>query len=226
MSEIVDKAKALVSTYEQVLKHTRDERDALRAELAKEKANASLVGTWEQAARKAAAEDGVQFVGPNTIFALSDKLRAERDRLVADNARLRKALNGVCKLRKKTEATHQAAYEAMFKLPGRKAFEDATEALAAPPAQSLASHDAALLREVANLIRQTTPEPVDGVPESFGAHQGRMYAIEQIESEADRIEKETHHARPEGGGEVVARNRWKLPHGARAGAQRNSRASA
>lgn len=59
---------------------------ALRAELAKEKANASLVGTWEQAARKAAGEDGVQFVGPNTIFAVSDKLRAERDTLRAELA--------------------------------------------------------------------------------------------------------------------------------------------
>lgn len=68
---------------------------ALRAELAKEKANASLVGTWEQAARKAAGEDGVQFVGPNTIFAVSDKLRADRDRLAADNARLRAALEEV-----------------------------------------------------------------------------------------------------------------------------------
>jgi hypothetical protein len=64
------------------------------------------------------------------------------------------------------------------------------ESLAATPAQSLAAVKAAALREVANLIRQTTPEPVDGVPESFGAHQGRMYAIEQIESDADRIEKE------------------------------------
>jgi len=53
-----------------VLQHVASleaERDALRAELAKEKANASLVGTWEQAARKAAGEDGVQFVGDAII---------------------------------------------------------------------------------------------------------------------------------------------------------------
>lgn len=64
------------------------------------------------------------------------------------------------------------------------------EALAATPAQSLASVKGEALREVANLIRQTTPEPVDGMPETFGEHEGRMYAIEQIESEADRIEKD------------------------------------
>jgi cell division protein FtsB len=64
------------------------------------------------------------------------------------------------------------------------------ELIAATPAQSLAALKAAALREVANLIRQTTPEPVDGVPESFWAHERRMYAIEQAESEAARIEKE------------------------------------
>lgn len=64
------------------------------------------------------------------------------------------------------------------------------EFVAATPAQSLAEIKAAALREVAKLIRQTTPDPVDGMPETFGEHEGRMYAIEQIESEADRIETE------------------------------------
>lgn len=150
--------------------------DQLRAELAAAKANASLVGTWEQAARKAAGEDGVQFVGPNTIFAVSDKLRAERDQLTAHVERLVGALQKI----------RLVCDEAMHGDP----MQLAIDALAATPAQSIAEVKAAALREVANLIRQTTPEPVDGVPESFGAHQGRMYAIEQIESDADRIEKE------------------------------------
>lgn len=159
----------------------------LRAELAKEKANASLVGTWEQAARKAAGEDGVQFVGPNTIFAVSDKLRAERTALAAHVERIVGALN---------RAHEQAARQlAEPRNHGNDQFvltDIATiceRALAATPAQSLAAHDRMLLLEVANLIRQTTPDPIDGLPESFGSHQGRMYALEQILAEADRIER-------------------------------------
>lgn len=108
--------------------------------------------------------------------------KEERTALAAHVERLEKALKGVCKLRKKTEATHQAAYEAMFKLPGRKAFEDAADALAA--------HDAdvkvAVLREVADKLRSEESSNSNLHAEFIEAE-----AI-QIKAEADRIEKGKH----------------------------------
>jgi hypothetical protein len=109
------------------LRRVTAERDQLRAELAKEKANASLVGTWEQAARKAAGEDGVQFVGPNTIFAVSDKLRAENTALAAHVERLRVFLIWLDRIGGLGLEVHARI----------------TEALAATPAQSLAARDVA-----------------------------------------------------------------------------------
>ena len=107
---------------------------------------------------------------------------AERTALAAHVERLVGVLAGVCKLRKRTEATHQAAYEAMFKLPGRKAFEDAADALAA--------HDAdvkvAVLREVADKLRSEESSNSNLHAEFIEAE-----AI-QIKAEADRIEKGKH----------------------------------
>lgn len=78
MSEIVDKAKALVSTYEQLLEHTRNERDQLRAELARLQRNEDCVQrliVW-------ANENGWNGVDNSKILdsfiiGLFDALRAE-----------------------------------------------------------------------------------------------------------------------------------------------------
>ena len=63
-----------------------------------------------------------------------------------------------------------------------------TGILAATPAQSLAKCKADAMREIANLIRQTTPS--EPWPERGDWKQGRVYAIEQIESEAERLQEE------------------------------------
>ena len=185
MSEIVDKAKALVSTYEQLLEHTRTERDQLRAELAAAKEE---IQTWRLRHRDA-MDTATRKVEQ------AEDVAAERDRLAADNARLRSALELWQRIPFVFEGFGDRGELFVFSpVYYHNSMSVTRDALAATPAQSIAAHDAALLREVMNLIRQTTPDPVDGVPESFGAHQGRMYAIEQIGAEADRIEKEAPHA--------------------------------
>ena len=201
MSEIVDKAKALMSTYEQLLEQTRNERDAIRAELAAAK---NLLARIHR--------DGghhTEAVGFSQSVADADAkvsewllVAEERTALAAHVERLEKALKRIMGPLSAPDADGliedaTCTYCDMSSLDGCDEDcprEIAAEALAATPAQSLAAHDAAtkvaVLEEVANLIRQTTPDPVDGVPESFGSHQGRMYALEQILAEADRIAKE------------------------------------
>jgi len=63
--------------------------------------------------------------------------------------------------------------------------------LAATPAQSLAACKADTLREIANLIQQTTPGRTSQYDDyGSGKEDGRHYAIEQIESEAERLQEE------------------------------------
>jgi hypothetical protein len=265
MSEIVDKAKALVSTYEQLLEHTRTERDALRAELEKlrcelddaeeraSEAEERCAAEWEkdcgQALRILAQvtkfewdQDGspadevrehiqitieslekqvlslrAELAAAKNLLArihrdgghhteavgfarsvadagdkVSEWLLAAEDRtaLAAHVERLRNALEWSKSYWPEQEESRHSPDCCCPMCDVNACIEEAEAALAATPAQSLAAHEAALLREVANLIRQTTPDPTDGVPESFGSHQGRMYALEQILAEADRIAKE------------------------------------
>lgn len=63
-------------------------------------------------------------------------------------------------------------------------------ALAATPEQSLAKLRAEMLRDAANLIRQTTPISAPLIsaspdPYEIGKYGGRMYAIKQLEEEAN-----------------------------------------
>ena len=64
-------------------------------------------------------------------------------------------------------------------------------AISRTPAQSLGLIKAGVLREIANLIRQTTPTRTSQRDDyGSGKEDGRHYAIDQIEAEADRLEKE------------------------------------
>jgi regulator of replication initiation timing len=88
MSEIVDKAKALMSTYEQLLEHTRNERDALRAEL--EKLRGELDEAEERAdeAERACAVEWEKDCGQALrILAQVTKFEWDQDGSPADEVR-------------------------------------------------------------------------------------------------------------------------------------------
>jgi len=182
MSEIVDKAKALVSTYEQLLEHTRTERDALRAELA--------------AAKEERDRQYEYNAGAIAKFAA---LELERDRLAAHVERLRAALQPfadriklyppwmwTAMVEREKEGIITGGFrvggEAVTHMPAMLLVQ-AEEALAATPAKSLAAHDAAVKVAVLRESIDTFPN-IEG-----GALHERSFAVWVLHM-ADRIERD------------------------------------
>lgn len=188
MSEIVDKAKALVSTYEQLLERTRAERDQLRADLTAAK---NLLARIHR--------DGghhTEAVGfAQSVADAGDKVSEwllvaeERNALAAHVERLEKGLREIADgAEEDISALTGVAGQTVCKLCGNVPHDEkcshtiATSALAATPAQSLAAHDAAVkvavLREAAKRFAYRRN---DG---DWTIHPDSLAA------EADRIEKE------------------------------------
>lgn len=139
------------------------ERDQLRAELAAAK---DLLARIHRDGGHHTEAVGVSQSVSDADNKVSEWLLAaeERDRLAADNERLRKALE------------RSIAALVFADTPESKAFHfgdlvaQLRETIAATPAQSLAAHDAALMREVTRLVDDCSGE--------------------KLRAEADRIEKE------------------------------------
>lgn len=70
---------------------------------------------------------------------------------------------------------------------GIKALKAIDTALARTPAKSLAKFQADTLEEIANLIRQTTPDARSTSNYDRGVFEGRYRAIDQIESEVKSL---------------------------------------
>jgi len=155
-----------------------DELEAAQEEVRRlTQANADLREERDRAVKEAQRQDAV-----------AKGLRKERDALAADNARLRSALEGIAAFAEEdiSELTGVAGQMVCF-FCGYVPHEEkcphtiATAAIAATPAQSIAAHDAALLRSLAAKL--------DGE-----GHPANEYYRNWLRAEADRIEKEAANA--------------------------------
>jgi len=115
-----------------------------------------------------------------TTQAERDAAIAQRDDLAATVAGLRGAIETLLD----SAVPHPVEHPTMT-----AAWKVGEQALAASPAEHAGRIQAAALREAANLIRQTTPDGRSASNYDRGKFDGRVYAIEQLESEADRLEK-------------------------------------
>lgn len=160
-----------------------DQLEASREEVRRLKqANGDIRKERDRAVAEAKRQDGV-----------AKGLRKERNALAADNARLRAALEEIGGPLIVPDADGliddaTCTYCETSSIEGCDEDcprEIAEEALAATPAQSLAAHDAALLREVAGGVDKIAVVPTIDTPQSM-----RDLIADAIRAKADRIEKE------------------------------------
>lgn len=135
-----------------------------------------------------------------TLGARAEAAERERDEARAQSERLRRALEN---LTKQLKVVHNSPYyrNAWFIAQLHSGeyigptyteqLQAAESALSTTPAQALATVRAEAVREAANLIRQTTPDPTDfRRQDEVGRWEGRLYALEQLEAAAVSMESE------------------------------------
>lgn len=101
MREVIDKAKALISTYDQLLEHTRTERDALAADNAR--LRKALDAAFEGAARQLAeprhhGNDQYALTAIATTCELAFAITPAQSLTAHDAALLREVADGVDKI--------------------------------------------------------------------------------------------------------------------------------
>ena len=169
-----------------------NEKDVLRAELAAAKKELRMIeacvenddcGELPLVRRVANTVSSLVTVlnAHNAARARADKAEAENAALKAHVERLREALECI-----PVDLINAIEYGEKLRLfLSTDSCKLIGTAIAATPEQSLAKLRAEALRAAANLIHQTTPIPASLDPYERGKYDGRMYAIKQLEEEAN-----------------------------------------
>lgn len=214
----------LCKEYGRQLLELRQERDQLRDELAAAKEEADKAGfnladaKGEIAVLSRKLEDcqaacASHETANKHYYEKLEKALAEGRALAADNERLRRALEPIVARMPFEEVKRLLDQQWVCRLDACQAsratygdLENAYAALAATPAQSLAAHDAALLERVkARLYALASKEADQPYGHDLNPRQWAATCLEcaaedvaamqeEIQSEADRIEKEANHA--------------------------------